>query len=107
MNDSFSRARRRILRASVVGAAGFVAGSFPALKLRAAEVPQVTEDDPVAQSLKYVHDATQSERQDETQFCHNCIYFKGTESTPWAPCDIFPGKSVNTNGWCNVWTRKQ
>jgi len=90
----------------VGGAAGFVAGGFLPLKLRAAEMPRVTEDDPVAQSLKYVHDATRSDRQDERQFCHNCLYFKGTQSTPWAPCNIFPGKAVNTNGWCNVWTKK-
>jgi hypothetical protein len=103
----FSASRRGVLRGSVLGAAAaFLGGALPAFKLRAAELPHVAEDDPTAKGVKYVHDAAKSERPDQSQFCHNCQYFKGTASTPWAPCDIFPGKSVNTQGWCNVWTKK-
>jgi hypothetical protein len=87
-------------------AAAFLTSLLPTSKVRAADPPQVSEDDPTAKGLKYVHDATQSVRPDATQFCHNCRYFKGKEGTPWAPCDIFPGKAVNANGWCSAWAKK-
>jgi hypothetical protein len=103
----FSASRRGILRGSILGtAAAFVAGFAPLSKLRAAELPQVAEDDPAAKALKYVHDAAKSERPDAGQFCHNCRYFKGAADAAWAPCDILPGKAVNGKGWCNVWTKK-
>jgi hypothetical protein len=107
VKKSFSPSRRQILRGSVVGAlAALVPGMLPQSKAGAADLPHVAEDDPVAVSLKYVNDATTSERPDESQFCHNCQYFKGSEATAWAACDIFPGKAVNSGGWCNVWTKK-
>lgn len=106
MSSPFSLSRRRVLQGSLLGAVtAFVAGTLPT-STRAADLPPVAEDDPLAVSLKYVHDATESERPDDSQFCHNCQYFRGAEGAEWGPCDIFPGKSVNANGWCNVWTKK-
>jgi hypothetical protein len=107
VKKSFSAYRRGILQGSILGAAAaFVGGVLPASKLHAADVPHVSEDDPMAKGVKYVHDATKSERPDGSQVCHNCMYFKGTASAGWGPCDIFPGKAVNANGWCNVWSKK-
>lgn len=104
---SFSSSRREVLRGSLLGAAAaFVTGLLPTSKARAADLPPVSEDDSVAMSLKYAHDATTSERPDESQFCHNCQYFQGAADTEWGPCAIFPGKSVCGNGWCNVWVKK-
>lgn len=107
MKKSFFATRRSFLRGSLLGAGAVVlSGLLPAGKLRAADAPKVSEDDPVAQSLKYVHDATKSERPDDSQLCNNCQYFKGDASAEWAPCDIFPGKQVAGAGWCNVWAKK-
>jgi hypothetical protein len=107
VSNSFSKSRRSVLRGSLAGAAAaLVAGVLPTSTLRAADAPEVSEDDPTAKGLKYVADATQSERQDSSQFCHNCRYFKGDAGAAKAPCDLFPGKAVNGNGWCSAWMKK-
>jgi hypothetical protein len=106
VSKAFSRSRRNVLRGSVAGAAALLAGVLPALRLRAADTPEVSEDDPTAKGLKYVYDASKSERPDASQFCHNCRYFKGAADAGKAPCDLFPGKSVNGNGWCSAWMKK-
>jgi len=107
VSKSFSSSRRSVLRASVAGAAAaLVAGVLPARRAHAAGAPEVTEDDPTAKALKYVGDATKSERSDESQFCHNCRYFKGAADAPTAPCDLFGGKAVKGGGWCSAWMKK-
>jgi hypothetical protein len=39
------------------------------------------------------------------QFCHNCRFVQ-TNSGDWRPCQIFPGKVVNANGWCSSWMQR-
>lgn len=96
-----------MLRGSVAAAAAaLLAGALPASEARAADAPEVSEDDPTAKGLKYVADASKSERPDASQFCHNCRYFKGASGGSVGPCDIFPGKSVKGNGWCSAWMKK-
>ena len=103
---SKSISRRSVLRGSVAGAAAaLLAGALPS-QTRAADAPQVSEDDPTAKGLKYVADATKSARPDASQFCHNCRYFKAASGASTGPCDLFPGKSVNGNGWCSAWMKK-
>jgi hypothetical protein len=107
VRKSFSASRRGILRGSIFGAAAaFLSTVLPASHAAAAEQPLVSEDDPTAKGLKYVHDATKSARPDATQLCNNCRYYKGAADAEQAPCDIFPGKSVKGKGWCNVWSKK-
>jgi hypothetical protein len=38
--------------------------------------------------------------------CANCVQLTGKEGDEWRPCNIFPGKLVNANGWCKVWAPK-
>ncbi len=104
MTHRFSRPRRRLIRLSGLVALSGLSG-LPT-RLLAADLPHVTEDDPTAIALKYKHDAATSSRPGAEQFCHNCRYFKGTAQTQWERCDLFPGKSVNSVGWCNVWALK-
>ena len=107
MKDDFSRSRRDMLRGSAVGLAVLAGATLiPATRLHATSLPKVSEDDSTAQALKYRHNAQESERPSADQHCGNCRYYKGTESDEWAPCDLFPGKVVNGDGWCNVWARK-
>lgn len=76
----------------------------------AADLPQVSESDPMAAGLQYKHDATQAARIDKAgtpadqQFCNNCQLAQGEGD--WVPCSIFPGKAVNANGWCTAWAPK-
>lgn len=104
MKNRVSHLRRRLIRLSGLAALSGLSG--PPTRLLAADLPHVTEDDPTAVALKYRHDAASSARPSADQFCHNCRYFKGTAQSQWERCDLFPGKSVNSGGWCNVWSLK-
>ncbi|MDT8405147.1 high-potential iron-sulfur protein [Sulfuriflexus sp.] len=105
--------RRRALFTIVAGVA-----SIPFVKImsggqaQAAGLPHLSEDDLTAKVLKYHHDASAAPRVDKygvaakDQFCHNCALVQ-SDSGDWRPCQIFPGKAVNANGWCTSWTKQQ
>ncbi|MDH3533663.1 MAG: high-potential iron-sulfur protein [Gammaproteobacteria bacterium] len=74
-------------------------------------MPEVSEEDPTAKSLGYRHDAanidsSQYPRYQAGQVCGNCALFLGNDGEEWAGCSIFPGKLVNTSGWCSVYAPK-
>jgi hypothetical protein len=75
---------------------------------QAADLPHLSEDDPAAQGLQYRHDASAAPRTDKAgtpaaeQLCSNCSFIQG-DSGEWRGCQLFPGKAVNANGWCNAW----
>lgn len=102
-------ARRQFIQLSAVAAAGcFVRSGSEA---QAQDVPQLTEDDPMAVALKYTHDASAVDpasraQPAETQTCANCAQLTGNEGDAWRPCNIFVGKLVNSDGWCSVWVPK-
>lgn len=90
---------------AVIGASSV----WPSMLIQANEaLPKLSEDDPSAQQLQYVHDASglSDDVRGKSDYCYNCRYFKGDQSTSWAACDLFPGKAVNANGWCSVWSAK-
>lgn len=102
-------ARRQFLQISAVAAAG--AMLRPATEARAQDMPHLAEDDPMAVSMKYTHDAgtvDPSTRANPAadQKCSNCALIQGADGDAWRPCQIFPGKLVNANGWCAVWAPK-
>ncbi len=71
---------------------------------------RLSEDDPQAKSLSYVHDATTLEgsqtRYKSGQACVNCALYKAEEGAEWGGCSIFPGKEVKATGWCSVYAPK-
>lgn len=102
-------ARRKFLQLSAVAAAGLVAQ--PGRKAYASDLPHLSPDDPMAQAMKYTHDASTVDPASrnnpaEEQHCSNCALVQGNEGDEWRPCQIFPGKAVNANGWCSVWAPK-
>lgn len=102
-------ARRKFLQLSAVAAAGcFVQ---PGREAHASDMPQLTEDDPMAKAMKYTHDASTVDPASRNnpaadQNCANCALVQGADGDTWRPCQIFPGKAVNANGWCSVWAPK-
>ena len=101
-------ARRQFIQVSAAAAAGAVV--LPADQLKAQDMPKLTEDDPMAQAMKYVNDASTVDAASRPnpaaeQRCSNCALIQGDEGE-WRPCQIFPGKVVNANGWCSVWAPK-
>ncbi len=100
-------ARRQFIQLSAVAAAG----CFVRPDAQAQDLPKLTEDDPVAQALKYTHDASTVDPSARMQAaaeqnCANCAQLVGNEGDAWRPCQIFVGKLVNSNGWCSVWVPK-
>ena len=94
------------MQLSAVAAAGLVVS--PGRDARAQDLPRIEESDPVAQSLKYTHDASTVDpatmaNPAADQTCVNCALIQGADGDEWRPCQIFPGKSVNAAGWCSVW----
>jgi hypothetical protein len=104
--------RRRILVATTTALA-----AAPFLRLSVsdavadADLPHLSEDDPTAKALKYKHDAAEATRADKggvaaaEQFCHNCKFIQ-SDSGQWRPCQLFPQKAVNADGWCASWIAK-
>lgn len=83
----------------------------PGQEARAQDLPQLEEGDPMAQAMKYVHDASTVDPASRAnpaadQTCANCALVQGEDGTEWRPCQIFPGKLVNDAGWCTVWAPK-
>lgn len=102
-------ARRKFLQLSAVAAAGCIAGT--GREAVAQDLPHVTEDDPMAQGMRYTHDASSVDpstraRPEPDQTCSNCALVQGNDGDAWRPCQIFQGKAVNANGWCSVWAPK-
>ena len=102
-------ARRRFIQLSAAAAAGVLVQ--PARKARAEDLPHLAVDDPMATAMKYTHDASTVDPASRTnpaevQNCANCALVQGNDGDEWRPCQIFPGKAVNANGWCSVWAPK-
>lgn len=74
-------------------------------------MPKLSEDDPQAKSLSYVHEAStvdtaRQPRYKSGQICGNCALYQGKGADEWAGCSIFPGKLVKSSGWCSVYAPK-
>ena len=99
--------RRSFIALAGVTGAAVLAGVRPQLTLAqgAAGSPHLSESDPTAKALGYVEDAS---KVDKTKFpaykpgahCATCNFFQGKATDAYAPCQIFPGKSVSAKGWC-------
>jgi len=102
-------ARRKFIQLSAVAAAGCLVQ--PGREARAQDLPQLAEDDPLAMAMKYVHDSSTVDPSTRAnpaaeQNCANCALVQGNDGDVWRPCQIFPGKAVNADGWCSVWAPK-
>ena len=102
-------ARRKFIQLSAVAAAGYLVN--PGREAVAQDLPHLTADDAMAGAMKYTDDASTVDAGSRTnpaadQTCANCALIQGNDGDAWRPCQIFPGKAVNANGWCSVWAPK-
>ena len=106
--DKRSRFSRRRFVKSVGAATATVTTGFGIGTLYAAEPPRVSEDDPMAKALNYVHDARTADaaKRFSDRYCYNCALYAGGADDEWAKCSIFPGKLVAGKGWCSAWAPK-
>lgn len=101
--------RRKFIQLSAVAAAGYLV--TPGREAYAEDLPHVTADDPLGAAMKYTDDASSVDAASRNnpaadQTCANCALVQGNDGDAWRPCQIFPGKAVNANGWCSVWAPK-
>ncbi len=101
--------RRNFLKLS----GGAVALSAIPLKLIAND--EVSPDEPLAQAMGYVADASTVDTAKfpkragdagSKQFCKNCALYAGEADAESAPCSIFQNRLVRGAGWCNAWVAK-
>jgi hypothetical protein len=107
MTDRYDR--RTVLKTALAGLVALPAAGLAAEA--AGALPHLDEKEQLAVSLGYVHDASKVDPNKVPQYkkgahCANCIQLQGKEGDEWRPCNLFPGKLVNANGWCKVWTAK-
>jgi hypothetical protein len=107
-NEQDTESRRRFLKvAAGTAVTAVVIGGLPRFA-RAADLPALTEADPTAKALGYVEDASKSTnaKHKAGDDCANCQFYSGGP-TGRGPCQLFPGKSVNSKGWCVSHTPKK
>ncbi|MFI4914796.1 MAG: high-potential iron-sulfur protein [Steroidobacterales bacterium] len=106
---------RLISRRDALKQLGLAAGACAALpaarQAAAAERPHLLSTDPTAIALGYVEDARLVDPKKNPSFqpsqnCLNCLQLQGNPADTWRPCNLFPGKLVNSAGWCRVWIKK-
>jgi hypothetical protein len=103
--------RRTVLKSALAGLATLPAAGLIGEAAAQGAPPKLDEKDPLAVAMGYVHDVKQVDPNKTPQFkpgsnCANCLQLTGKEGDTWRPCNIFPGKLVNANGWCKVWVAK-
>ena len=103
--------RRTVLKNALVGLAALPAAGLVRGAAAQGSPPHLDEKDTLAVAMGYVHDAKKVDPSKAPQYkpgstCANCLQLTGKEGDEWRPCNIFPGKLVNANGWCKVWVPK-
>ena len=108
MSKSFSR--REALQGVVwlIGAAG-AAADPPAVGVTPMMVP-LSPTDPAAVALAYHEDAKLVDPKEfptyqPGQTCSNCVQAHG-EDGGWHYCNLFRGKLVAGDAWCQAWAKK-
>lgn len=105
--------RRNFLKLGM--SAGGSALALSAIPINLVAADEVTEEEPLAQAMGYVLDASTVDtakfpkRAGEAgakQFCNNCALYAGEADAETAPCSIFQNRPVRGAGWCNAWVAK-
>ena len=99
--------RRTVLKGALLGVVAIPAAAL----VGRAEAANVDPNEPQAKSLGYVEDATKVDTKANPnyksgQHCGNCLQAQMQAGESYVPCNIFPGKAVNVNGWCKVWVKR-
>ncbi len=75
---------------------------------QAQELEKLSEDDAMAKSLDYKHEAGDVEHSSyqSGETCANCALYKADAAGEgWGGCSIFRGKAVKGSGWCSSYVK--
>ncbi|KTG17632.1 MULTISPECIES: high-potential iron-sulfur protein [unclassified Guyparkeria] len=100
-----NRSRRRFVGGALASAVIPLMAIAPA---RAQDLVELSEDDPMAKSLDYKHEAGDVEHASYQagQTCANCALYKPDQAGDgWGGCAIFRGKAVKGTGWCSSYVK--
>ena len=99
------RSRRRFVGGALASAVIPLMAIAPA---QAQELVKLSEDDAMAKSLNYKHEANEVEHSSFKggQACKNCALYKtDAAGDGWGGCAIFRGKAVKGSGWCSSYVK--
>lgn len=101
--DDAADPRRRALLILGLFGGGLLAAS------RAPAQEPLAETDPTAQALGYKADAAQVDAAKfpghaASQSCSSCNFFKAEGAG--GSCQLFPGKTVSSKGWCSAYAAR-
>jgi hypothetical protein len=105
--------RRSILKSVLAGLAVIPAGAIIS-EAQAGAPPALVPLDPAdatGKALGYSPDTTKVDAKaapthKPEQKCATCVQFQGKAGDARGGCNLFPGKSVASGGWCKVWALK-
>jgi hypothetical protein len=103
LDDLSNPQRRALLKQAALGlsmAPLALAGTPAAL---GASPPLLTEQDPAAQAVHYVEDASRAKGAAAGADCSNCSIYSSVGADRGS-CTLFPGKLVKAAGWCSSWS---
>ncbi len=100
--------RRSFLATAAVAASAALVGlGARSARAAGANLPHLSESDPLAKSLGY---QSKAKNVDKSKFptykpgerCGECRFFQGTpgQKSGYGGCQIFAGYSVDSDGWC-------
>jgi hypothetical protein len=107
---SSTTSRRRFFAAAGGALAAAIVGTVSSRLAFAAELPHLALDDPSAKALNYTEDAGKIDAvkmpaHQVGQACVNCNFYSGRPNQ-FGPCALFPGKAVNSKGWCSGYAKE-
>ncbi|HEX9138345.1 MAG TPA: high-potential iron-sulfur protein [Steroidobacteraceae bacterium] len=110
MSDSITR-RDALKGLTLAAGALLAANTAQRAAADASAIPHIAATDPMAVALAYHEDSSKVDVKafpsyKPEQKCSTCLQLQGKAGDPWRPCNIFPGKLVNANGWCKVYVKK-
>ncbi len=110
MSESITR--RDALKGLTLAAGALLAASRAQRAVAdAGAPPHLSVTDATAVALAYHEDSSKVDVKafpsyKPDQKCSTCLQLQGKVGDPWRPCNLFPGKLVNANGWCKVYVKK-
>lgn len=104
--------RRKLFTMAAIGAAAGLSAPLVRWGVPTVEAAEKLDpENPQARALGYHHDTSEVDgekwpRHEPSQVCANCNLAQDVDNdSEWIGCQIFPGKQVNRNGWCNTWVK--